>query len=961
MTKKKTSPLFTENFLSHYLLDFKLSNTSNIRRATDTLKRLNLELKSEKINNAKEEEFKSRFLNEFFGDVLGFNYGNSNFWTLREEVKTKVDGTKADGALGFFTKNKENDDVRAVIEIKDAKTNLEEKQNRTDPKPPINQAFEYASKMGNKCDWIIVSNFKEIRFYYKSQDKFQIFFLDELTQEEKLKELIFLFHKDRFIKEESLSSTENLLHTSFLNFLENEKPRHIVDEIYTSLKRFEGLNYIDPNYLASLKPFNILNEYVWHYRNGNLLTINPSIYSLFKELKFENDSLIISEKLKKELQDSNVIEYQTKIEYFIKFLNHSNIDEITCIRDYNSIVKRKSNTIGFSIKHHFHFSERDGFTKKINLLKNKVCDCFSCNYKSLKFNHLLSKIKTQKYKDESISLEYAYANYLVSSNNYKEAYNLYKRISESSKSIEGREIEYFLSKLNMKSLLNLVWEDEQLQDSFEIKAEIRNIDLNKILYSEIEYSIGDDVRNYLLKIKNNELFISAKNKIHEYVEKIIEARKHNENPNNSDITNNYIQRLGSEYYKLQLHLNKNRIIYNCFHDYRLLTAKVFEGCIESYLTKRGGLKEFNSFYLKEFILNIPTSNFKKILSKVESITINKDDTPILIGDLRNLFNSYLSNFSFGFSCFKNKVTEEFLIDSQFKDNYCNLISNSFTLLYKLDIHKGFLDDLFKSIIDFLSIEDELSWNHIQEFENVLYAKGDHFTNDQLIKILEIAIERDKPNYNKYENLIKTTCICINKFYPDEKLINKRLIKKSISNISSTSKWINISYLLLITDTKGSDYINNEIEEFLDEEFDPQFYNHLIRRKLYDSSKKNYFKKFIEHINKNRGGYEGESIDNKAIFSNYTFFNFIILLNILEIERDSDFINSFPNIKDYEHWLLNPKEFNYNDFNINWVLAFDHHYILKNLNKIEGLKKVVSKELEKQYNQRLSEIYYKYII
>lgn len=961
MTVKKAPPLFSKNFLSNYVVNFRLSSITNIRKITDTLKGLNLELESGKIDNLKEEEFKSRFLNEFFGDVLGFNYGNSNFWTLSEEVKTKMDGTKVDGGLGFFNKNKTENDVRAVIEIKDAKTNLDDKQKRKDTKSPVSQAFEYASKMGDKCDWVIVSNFKEIRFYYKSQDKFQVFFLEELNDEGKLKELIFLFHHDRFIKKESLSSTEKLYNISSLNLPENEKSRHIVDEIYTSLKRFKGLNYIDPNYIASLKPFNILDEYVWHYKTGNLLTINPKIYDLFKELSFEKGTLNISEKLKNELEHLGVLEYQIKIEYFIKVLNHSGINEISCIRDYKVIIKKRANIIGGSIKHHFHFSERDGFTKKVNLLENKVCDCISCNYKSFDLNYFLTKIKTNKHKDESISLEYAYGNYLVSANNYKEAYNIYKKVAKKTKSKEGLEIEYFLSKLNMTFLHNLVWEDEQLQDGFEIKAEIRNIDLNKILYSEIEYSISDDVRDYLLKIKNNELFVSAKNKIHEYVEKIIEAKKHNENPNNNDVTNSYVQLLVNEHYKLHMHLNKNKIIYNHFHDYRILTSKVFEGFIESYLTKRGGIEEFNSFYLKEFILNIPSSNFKKIISKVDSLKVNKNDVIIFIEDLTNLFKSYFSNGTFANTYFKNKITEEFLVDMQFNDSYCSIVSNTFTLIYKLDIENNLLNNLFEKIIGFLSIENELSWYHIQEFENILYQKGDYLTYEQLIRVLEIAIDRDKPNNNKYGRLIKASCVSVNKFYPEEKSIDKRLVRKSIGNISNISDWFDVSHLLMITEGRNKDFINNEIEEILDEKFDTQLYDHLIRKKLYDFSKKKYFKQYVEHINNNRGGYKGESIDGKAIFRSYTFFNFIILLNILEIKRDINLINSFPNIKDYELWLLNPKEYNYNNFDVKWILAFDNPHILKNLNNISAIKKKIDIKLKEKYNNKLAEIYYEYLV
>lgn len=87
-------PIFSEPLLSHYLSDFRLSSVK--------LKGLVEELKSGKIENAKEEEIKPRFIITFFGDVLGFNHGNSNWWQLKDEKKSAIDGTKPDAALGYF-------------------------------------------------------------------------------------------------------------------------------------------------------------------------------------------------------------------------------------------------------------------------------------------------------------------------------------------------------------------------------------------------------------------------------------------------------------------------------------------------------------------------------------------------------------------------------------------------------------------------------------------------------------------------------------------------------------------------------------------------------------------------------------------------------------------------------------------------------------------------------------------
>lgn len=954
-------PLFTENFLSHYLLNFKLSNVPNIRLARNTIEGLQMELKSGKLQGLKEEELKSRFLNEFFGIVLGFNYGNSNFWTLSEEVKTKVDGTKVDGALGYFLKDKKSSDVRAVIEIKDANTNLDEKQKRKDSKSAVSQAFEYASKMGQECKWIIVSNFKEIRFYSNFQGKYQVFFLEDLSDENKLKELLFLFHKDRFIKKESISSTEQLYNISNLQLKVNEKPRHIIDEIHSSLIRFKGLKYIDPNYLASIKPFNILNEYVWHYSDGKLLTINPKIHALFKHLDFEGGEVKISDELRKDLEEEQVLEYEDKINSFIRFLNHSQINEISCVEDYNKLVLRNSHVLGFSHKHFFRISDKDGYTKSIDILNYKSCDCISCNFKSFDFKHLLGKLKIAQNKDEYINLEYAYGNYLVSANNYKTAYNIYKSLSDKLKGKEGFEVEYFLAKLNMKYLHNLVWDDEKLMDSFEIKEEIRDIDLNRILYEEIEYSISDDVRNYLLRIKDENLLLSVQYEAEKLVDEIVNLRKYYDNGNDGYFGSNYFHDLSNEYYKLQLHLNKNRIIYNVFYKYNLLTAKVFRGLIESYLTKKNGLSTFNSFYLLEFVTNINPTEFQKLLVNVHSLEVNEGCDVKIVNSITNLFKSYFDDGIFVNSPYKNRIVEEYLIDYQFSERYKGLVANSFTLLSKLNISKGLFEPLSEVIIHFLSIEDTLYWHDLREFGKLIAVKGDFFTSEQLVKILEIAIERDKPNNNKYEGLIKSISKALHKFYPDVRIIKKQIVKRAVGNIGGISKWNYVSYLLLICDENCKRILNQEIEDVLDEKFDISFYDQLIRKQLYDFKRKDYFERLIKDVSVSKEtGFTNKFDGDNPVFEGYRFYNFVILLNILEVDKRSELLKVFDNISEYEKWLLNPKNHDYSNFDVKWILASNNKYILKNLKGIPDLKIVIEDVLRCQFHPSLYEIYHKHL-
>ncbi len=165
--------------------------------------------KTGNLKNYKEESLQGEFLNEIFSGVL--NYKNSREsaeeWHLEREAKTKIDGTKADGMLGFFTKEdldkkKISDKVRVVIELKAPYFNLDQKQKRQgDNRTAVEQAFGYVSKYGNgNCQWVIVSNYYEIRLYTSlDQSKYEYFNLDMLQETGNFQKFIYLLSKTSLI------------------------------------------------------------------------------------------------------------------------------------------------------------------------------------------------------------------------------------------------------------------------------------------------------------------------------------------------------------------------------------------------------------------------------------------------------------------------------------------------------------------------------------------------------------------------------------------------------------------------------------------------------------------------------------------------------------------------------------------------------------------------------------------
>lgn len=147
------------------------------------------------LEKSKEEESQAEFLNDIFATVLRATnkFNGQNEWNLQRETKTKIDGQKADGVLGFFdTEGKK--DVRAVIELKGLKVSLDMRQKRAgDTRTPVEQAFNYAPKYGKNCQWVIVSNYKEIRLY-RSNDmtEYQVFFLEKLKDDLEFKKFIYV-------------------------------------------------------------------------------------------------------------------------------------------------------------------------------------------------------------------------------------------------------------------------------------------------------------------------------------------------------------------------------------------------------------------------------------------------------------------------------------------------------------------------------------------------------------------------------------------------------------------------------------------------------------------------------------------------------------------------------------------------------------------------------------------------
>lgn len=237
--------LINKKLLQQKIHSFEFPSPEKLVKAKSLLEGWQKALKDSDLEKTKEKSVQGKFLSTFFEDILGYSdvtTGNEEY-TLIQHPRIENDSKEPDGSLGWFTKDKKI--TKAVIELKDAKTQLDKKQNRGSEKlTPVEQAYLYSTKYGG-CNWIIVSNFKEIRVYnkHKTQEYYEKFDVMDLTQDSELKRFYFLLSQQNLISKDKESIIDILAQDT------TEAEQDITKKFYAQYKqiRLELLGHLTAN------------------------------------------------------------------------------------------------------------------------------------------------------------------------------------------------------------------------------------------------------------------------------------------------------------------------------------------------------------------------------------------------------------------------------------------------------------------------------------------------------------------------------------------------------------------------------------------------------------------------------------------------------------------------------------------------------------------------------------------
>ena len=303
-------------------------------------------------------------------------------------------------------------------------------------------------------------------------------------------------------------------------------------------------------------------------------------------------------------------------------------------------------------------------------------------------------------------------------------------------------------------------------------------------------------------------------------------------------------------------------------------------------------------------------------------------------------------------CKSPKLFDKYSIWNDYRNLYGNLETVFENLLFLISVCEDSpkIRELFTTVVNLL----EYTKNRftLLGFRHFLANKRKLIDYKDLKRLLEIIIN----DYKHEEKLLNIIISIHENEYPKEKITDSSLIDIIIESESKNL----LFFIWFIANSKIRDKIQEIIINSLQKNFNFTHYIHCSIYKVipYDHFLSNTFK-YLRKA-KHKGLYE--KVGNTYITDDYNDFNYFIqLVYSFDIEIPKQFIQEFEIYSDYHKFLLNPEEFDYSDFEVEWLFVFQHKAYRERFKKIEKLKMAVRKELDKNFTNELAELYHKHFI
>lgn len=764
-------------------------------------------------------------------------------------------------------------------------------------------------------------------------------------------------NEDYYKKGENLSEMgQNLLNflrfiSSYDKFNEPLTEKNLIDQIYLSLNRFSEFKSLPPDFVANLYPFNISSQYVHNYERYSLITKNHKLYDLFfDQIEYENEEVKFKPAADMNLSVAQINEFENKLRTIISTLNYSLIY-------YFFKENEKPDSFG-------NYGWSDKYKKLIVKPANK-CNCYNCRLSRFELDSVLIDSHNSTI-DETTSiqsdLELAYANYKIG--NFNQSLKLFGEVANKAWQ-SGKYFSYYIAKHNIKTLHNLMrgYERTLTQEELtKLLKELKNIDFDKLLF-QIPF-MGKSEYELLKIIRDDDVLNNAEKQIDDVLNKIIEAHDKYKDGRTTIHSQDYYQAIELELHKIISFYTNNYIVSDEYTNFTNVCKKGVEALLISFASNddyRNKLKEFNKLFFDVAVTYCDAKEIKTISEKyqINKLTFNEKSIPEIIESVNNFLKSFFETSKFwGSSTFSNKTTIAQSNNDFFADKCRKKFSNIFLILSGVELSKEMAKDLIPNLLAFIQHETILHRHQITylsaficnnpklfskaDFENLLksiLAKLNIYNDGSLLRNIAFAY-----NENKFSGI------------SDKDLIFKYL---SLSNSGKRYDEDTMIYLWSIADDEIKVELRQKIIDSLNKEFDSDFYALASLKKIIDYN--DYFEIYLNEINNTKGSGNYKLNVGRPNLDSVVFINAVYFIYRMGVKGDDNRLNIFTNLSDYMKFYLNPEDFDYTKFKVEWLYIGERDEFYQRFKNIPAIKKAIEQELKINFNAELAEVYSKHFV
>lgn len=721
------------------------------------------------------------------------------------------------------------------------------------------------------------------------------------------------------------------------------KNTNIIDKLYSALIPYEDLPSIPPFYFESMLPFAFNNDISarYEYLGFHLSTSSLEVIDLFSSISHIKENKVL---YKNGNRENDLLKNQKLIYIFEKLI----CSNIFCIKGKDIFIDTQHNHNKLK-----YFPEE--------------CNCLKCLEYRNELNTLQIAIDIHQLNDETDILKLLKKGaILYSFDLILEAYYTFKK--SSTLAFKNRNYHfYFISIINLSKVIRRI---KYLHIPNEInenlKYQIDHIDQFAITQIIEKSRLSSHSKKIIQSINIEEFGNMVENIMRNNIKEIELNYRNFKKGDTRIFSSNKIRETLDSYIAYFNFVNQNCLLELYEYRFSELTSLAFQSMLYSIQTEDGfpnKINELENTTLHFTLKYLAPSELDRILQFTGVNTSYKIEK---IDELVEFVICFLkSHYQVQENIFSDATIEPTKLTRLRDENFVlnqrlSYYFENFIIIFKHSkehfISSPHFEKLVESILSYLEVNKQ----SISVFNHNLIILVRILSHELRNKKLLNELYKFILNTN-YENdsLIKEFCNSVsNLFLIDNINFNfdniKRFIHEkyedidSIKSVSNFYKFCNSENKLILL-------------ELIDKHLNIQdnFY-FLYRREIHLEEAFTLIKKaFIEKLEKEP---KIDNIGNRKILHDRDFFNFFTI--IADSIEKFDYIFEKPNLHLFEFysWLIQPNNFNYDKFNIDWLYCILYEpAILKYTTsfRIEELKKCIENEIKNNYSTKLNEVYWKY--